>query len=212
MIRNGNEPLVWTAAEVRKLRSLKTPHGIQRMLDDMDYHIGTTCWSPRMVLRERTAHCLEGAIFAAAALRVLGYPPLVIDLEAERDTDHVVAVFQVRGHWGALAKSNYAGCRYREPVYRSLRELTMSYFDDYFNLLGERSLRTFSRPVDLGRFDAMGWTIAEKSVWYIPEYLCHISHTPLLTPSQSRALHRLDRRSVESGLVGHRVKKAASKH
>jgi hypothetical protein len=206
MTRNGLVPFDLTRAEYRKLRSLKTPHGVQRLLDEMDYHLATTCWSPRMVLREQTAHCLEGAIFAAAALRALGYPPLVIDLEAEHDTDHVVAVFQIRGHWGAVAKSNYAGCRYREPVYRSLRELAMSYFEDYFNLLGERSLRAFSRPVSLARFDPRGWMAAEKSVWYIPEHLCHIHHYPLLTRTQARALHRLDRRSVASGLVGHRVK------
>ncbi len=205
-MRNGATAFDFTRAEQRKLRSLKTPHGIQRALDQMDYHLATTCWSPRMVLREQTGHCLEGAIFAAAALRVLGYPPLVIDFEAERDTDHVLAVFQQSGHWGALAKSNYSGCRYREPVYRSLRELAMSYFDDYFNLLGERTLRTFSRPVNLSRFDPLGWMTAEKSVWYIPEYLCHIRHTPLLNPAQARKLHRLDRRSYQSGLLGHKVK------
>ncbi|MGE0407621.1 MAG: hypothetical protein AB7O65_15110 [Candidatus Korobacteraceae bacterium] len=203
-MRNGATAFDFTPAERRSLRALKTPHGIQRKMDGMGYHLATTCWSPRLVLREQTGHCLEGAIFAAAALRVLGYPPLILDLEAERDTDHVIAIFQERGHWGALAKSNYAGCRYREPVYRSLRELAMSYFDDYFNLLGERSLRAFSRPVNLARFDSMGWMTAEKSVWYIPEYLCHISHTPLLTPAQARSLHRLDKRSYESGLVGHK--------
>lgn len=204
--KNGNAPFGLTPAEYRKLRGLKTPYGIQRLLDEMEYHLATTCWSPRRVLREQTAHCLEGAIFAAAALRVLGLPPLVVDLEAERDTDHVIAVFRVRGHWGAIAKSNYAGCRYREPVYRSLRELAMSYFEDYFNLLGERSLRTFSRPVSLSRFDRLNWMTAEKSIWYIPEFLCHIPHYRLLTPAQARSLHRLDRRSLESGLVGHRVK------
>jgi hypothetical protein len=137
---------------------------------------------------------------------VLGYPPLVIDLEAEQDTDHVVAVFQERGHWGALAKSNYAGCRYREPVYRSLRELAMSYFEVYFNLRGERTLRTFSRPVNLGRFDAQGWMTSEKSLWFIPEYLLGIFHYKLLTRAQVKGLNRLDRRSFDAGLTGHRWK------
>jgi hypothetical protein len=100
----------------------------------MPYHLAGTAWSPRRVLRERTAHCLEGAVFAAAALRVLGFPPLLLDLEAVQDTDHVVAVFRSRGHWGAIAKSNFSGLRYREPVYRSVRELIMSYFDGYINL------------------------------------------------------------------------------
>jgi hypothetical protein len=205
-MQNGATPFDFTRAEHRRLQSLKTPHGIQRMLDDMEYHLATTCWSPRMVLREQTGHCLEGAIFAASALRILGYPPLIIDLEADHDSDHVVAVFQERGHWGALAKSNYSGCRYREPVYRSLRELAMSYFDDYFNLLGERSLRTYSRPVNLSRFDALGWMTSGKSVWYIPEHLCHISHYALLTAAQERSLHRLDRRSYEAGLLGRKNK------
>jgi hypothetical protein len=99
----------------------------------MPYHLAGTAWSPRRVLHERTAHCLEGAVFAAAALRVLGFPPFLLDLEAVQDTDHVVALFRSRGHWGAIAKSNFSGLRYREPVHRSLRELVMSYFDGYIN-------------------------------------------------------------------------------
>jgi len=101
----------FTPAELRKLRSLKTPYGIQRLLDDMPYHLEDTAWSPRRVLRENTSHCCEGAIFAAAALRAVGFPPLLLDFEAEQDTDHVLAIYRVNGHWGALAKSNYSGCR-----------------------------------------------------------------------------------------------------
>src|SRR5438874_9478048 len=110
---NGFSPL-----ELRKLRALKTPAGVQRFLDSLPYHLADTAWSPRRVLQERTAHCLEGAIFAAAALRVIGYPPLVIDLEAENDTDHVIAVYRLGDAWGAIAKSNYSGCRGRQPAYR----------------------------------------------------------------------------------------------
>src|SRR6185436_20519427 len=120
--------------ERRVLAALRTPAGVQHALDAMPYHLASTAWSPRRVLQERTAHCLEGAIFAAAALRVLGFPPLLWDLEAVNDTDHVLAIFKVRGCWGAVAKSNFSGCRYREPVYRTLRELAMSYFNIYFNL------------------------------------------------------------------------------
>ena len=137
----------FTPRELRALRALGSPVGVQRALDAMPYHLAGTAWSPRRVLRERTAHCLEGAVFAAAALRVLGFPPLLLDLEAVQDTDHVVAVFRVRGHWGAIAKSNFSGLRYREPVHRSLRELVMSYFDGYINLRGERTLRAYSRPL-----------------------------------------------------------------
>ncbi|HXM62182.1 MAG TPA: hypothetical protein VN950_15095 [Terriglobales bacterium] len=192
----------FTPAELRKLRSLKTPHGIQRFLDDMPYHLADTAWSPRRVLRENTSHCFEGATLAAAALRANGHPPLVIDLEAEHDTDHVVAAYRINGHWGAIAKSNYTGCRYREPVYRTLRELALSYFDVYFNLRRERSLRTFSRPVDLARFDARHWMTTDEPLWFIAEYLFTIRHHPLLRTGMAKRLHRLDDRSFRAGCLG----------
>ena len=192
--------------ERRALRGLKSPAGIQHALDAMPYHLASTAWSPRQVLRERTAHCLEGAVFAAAALRVLGFPPLLLDLEAVQDTDHVVAVFQVRGHWGAIAKSNFSGLRYREPVHRSLRELVMTYFDGYFNLRGERTLRAYAGPVDLRRFDRRrpGWMTSDQDLWWIAEYLVEIPHTPLLSPAMIRGLSRVGRRSLAAGLAGYR--------
>ena len=128
------------------MRALKTPAGIQKFLDDLPYNLSYTARSPKKVLHDRVASCLEGGIFAAAALRVIGFPPLIFDLEAEQDTDHVIAIFKVRGHWGAVAKSNFTGCRYREPVYRTLRELAMSYFNIYFNLRGERTLAALLAP------------------------------------------------------------------
>lgn len=177
----------------------------------MPYHLADSACSPRVVLRENTSHCYEGALFAAAALRVLGFPPLILDLEAEHDTDHVIAVYRVGGHWGALAKSNYTGCRYREPVYRSLRELAMSYFDTYFNLRAERTLRTFSRPVDLKRFDSMQWMTSEKPVWFVAEYLLTISHYPLISSAQATRLHRLDGRSFRAGCLEREEKERAEK-
>jgi hypothetical protein len=197
----------FTPKELRKLRSLKNPHGIQHYLDEMPYHLADTAWSPRRVLHEETSHCLEGAIFAAAALRANGYPPLIWDLEAEWDTDHVVAIFRTHGHWGAIAKSNYTGCRYREPVYRSLRELAMSYFEGYFNLRRERSLRAFSRPINLRRFDNLHWMTSDKPLWYIVEYLLDVPHTPLLKPGMNRRLHRLDDRSFRAGCLGRAEKR-----
>ena len=193
--------LGFTPAELRKLRSLKDPHGIQKFVDAMPYHLADTAWSPRVVLRENTAHCFEGAMFAAAALRANGYPPLVFDLEAEGDTDHVVAIFRQRGHWGALAKSNFTGCRYREPVYRTLRELAMSYFEVYFNMRAERTLRTFSRPVNLARFDRLEWMTTSKPLWFVTEYLFDIHHYKLLRPGMAKRLHRLDSRSFRAGCV-----------
>jgi hypothetical protein len=200
---------MFSPTEIRTLRSLKTPVGIQRFLDAMPYHLEPTAWSPRVVLRERTAHCLEGAVLAAAALRLLAYPPLLVDLEADHDTDHVLAVFKVRGHWGAVAKSNFTGCRYREPIYRTLRELALSYFHIYFNLRGERTLRRYSRPVNLTRFDRDDWMTSEKNIWFIPNYLCDVPHTALLRPGQIRSLTRIDPRTVQGEIVGHRRAKDA---
>ena len=194
----------FTSSELRTLRALKSPAGIQRFLDELPYNLSFTARSPQKVLRDRTASCLEGGIFAAAALRVIGFPPLIFDLEAEQDTDHVVAVFKVRGHWGAVAKSNFTGCRYREPVYRSLRELAMSYFNVYFNLRGERTLRRYSRPVNLTRFDHLNWMTTEKPIWFIAEHLCEIPHIPLLTPPMEKGLTRVDRRTIKGEMVGHR--------
>jgi hypothetical protein len=196
----------FTARELRTLRSLRTPAGIQKFIDGMEYHLAGTAWSPRLVLREHTCHCLEGAIFAAAALRVIGFAPLVIDFEAVNDTDHVVAVFKIDGHWGALAQSNYSGCRYREPVYRSLRELAMSYFEDYFNQRCERTMRTYSKPVNLARFDKLNWMTTEKPIWFIPEYLVDIPHIKLLTPRMIKRLSTVDQRSKGAALYGHRWK------
>jgi len=194
----------FTQSELRQLRALKTPAGIQKFLDDLPYNLSFTARSPKKVLYDRRASCLEGGIFGAAALRILGFPPLIFDLEAEQDTDHVVAIFKMRGHWGAVAKSNFTGCRYREPVYRSLRELAMSYFNIYFNLRGERTLRRYSRPVNLARFDHRQWMTSEKPIWFIAEYLCEIPHISLLTPSMEKSLTRVDRRTMLGEMVGHR--------
>jgi hypothetical protein len=198
----------FTPAELRALCGLRTPHGVQRALDAMKYHHASTAWSPRRVLHERAAHCLEGAVFAAAALRVLGFPPLLLDLEAVQDTDHVLAVYQVRGHWGAIAKSNFAGLRYREPVYQSVRELVMSYFEGYINLRGDRTLRAYSDPVNLARFDRRrpGWMTTDGDLWWVAEHLVGVRHTRLLSRAMIAWLHRVDRRSLDAGLVGYRAR------
>src|SRR5213082_2155333 len=195
-----------TPRELRTLRGLKTPAGIQRFLDELPYNLSFTARSPQKVLRDRTASCLEGGIFAAAALRIIGCAPLIFDLEAEQDTDHVVAIFKRREHWGAVAKSNFTGCRYREPVYRTLRELAMSYFNIYFNLRGERTLRRYSRPINLTRFDDRNWMTTDKPIWFIAEYLCEIPHISLLTPAMEKNLTRVDRRTFRGEMLGHRKK------
>ena len=198
----GGERESLTPSELRTLRRLTTPAKIQKFLEELPYHHAPTAWSPRRVLREGTAHCLEGALLAAAALRVQGFPALLMDLEAVQDTDHVLSIFRQRGRWGAVAKSNYAGLRYREPVYRSLRELAMSYFDSYYNYRGERTLRAHSGAVRLARFDRLQWMTSEADLWAIPEHLAEVKHYPLLTPKMVRALTRLDRRNFDAGQVG----------
>ena len=195
-----------TARERALYARLNTPERIQRYLnEDCVYNKepdGASCRGPRWVIRERRAHCMEGSVFAAAALRVQGYPPLIWDLETVRDDDHVLAIFRQRRHWGAIAKSNYAGLGFREPVYRNLRELAMSYFEHYYNEAGEKTLRGFSRPVNLRRFDYLNWMTSEEQLWTIPEYLCEISHTKVLKPGMERYLARMDRRLFEAGKWG----------
>jgi len=196
----------FTPKELRKLRALKTPAGVQRYLDELPYNLSITARSPRSVLADNTASCLEGAIFAAAALRALGFAPLIFDLEADNDTYHVVAIYRRRGLWGAVAKSNFTGCRYREPVYRNLRELALSYFNIYFNLRFERTLRRYSGPVNLSRFDRLDWMTTPKPVWFIAEYLCEIPHTALFPGAVAKNLTRVDPRTVRGEMVGHRKK------
>src|ERR1700726_1999109 len=202
----------FTRSELRTLRKLKTPAGVQRFLDELPYNLGYTARSPKKVFRDRTASCFDGGIFAAAALRVLGFPPLIFDLEANHDTDHVVAIFKVRGHWGAVAKSNFTGCRYREPVYRTLRELAMSYFNVYFNLRFERTLRRYSRPVNLARFDRLSWMITDEPIWFIAEHLCEIHHISLLTTAMERNLTRVDQRTIQAEMTAHRKKRRVSEN
>ena len=186
--------------------TLSSPVKIQQFLDDeIRYNLepeGDTCYSPRTVLRKRVAHCMEGAMLAAAALRMLGYPPLLVDLEAERDTDHVLAVYRSNGYWGAVAKSDYSGLRSREPVYRNIRELVMSYFEHYFNPAGEKTLRAYSRPVNLRQFDRRGWMTSEEDVWAVPNYLCEIKHTPVVPKATLRKVAPMDKRLFAAGRLG----------
>jgi hypothetical protein len=192
-----------TDGEAAMLRRLTPFWRIQQRLDAMDYDsAGAGCRSPRRVLRERRVQCMDGALFAAAALRVQGHPPLIMDLEAEQDVDHVVAVFRAGGRWGAIARSNYSGLRYREPLYRSLRDLALSYFESYFNLRRQKTLRRYSVAVDLSRFDGRGWMTAEEDLWDIPEHLVGVRHFRLVTGAQAAALATVDGRMFAAGLVG----------
>lgn len=191
--------------EVKIFKSLNTPKKIQDFLnkipinfEDDDY----TCLSPRRVLLENKAHCVEGALFAAAALRVNGEKPLVMDLEAtKKDFDHVICLFKRDGMWGSLSKTNHAVLRYREPVYKTIRELVMSFFHEYFDDNGKKNLRKYSLPVDLSRFDNLNWMTSEEELFEIPEYLADVRHINLLTRKQIASLRKADDLEIEAGKI-----------
>jgi hypothetical protein len=136
----------WTNEEIGFLKTLDNPDKIQAFLDSIDYNPDYECRSPRWVIKKRSAHCFEGALFAASALKLLGYKPLIVDMLAYNDDDHVIAVFKENGHWGAVAKSNFTSLRYREPVYRTVRELIMSYFDFFLQYKWRKIIKVLLPP------------------------------------------------------------------
>jgi hypothetical protein len=190
------ETLGLTAAEFRILARLDTPARIQGFLDAIPANFepdGDTALSVREVLRRRRAHCIEGAMLAACALWIHGEPPLLVDFEAVQDYDHVVAVFRRAGCWGAISKTNHVPLRYRDPVYRSLRELAMSYFHEYANRRGQKTLRTYSRPLDLRSIDPALWVTRRDDCFEIAERLDALRHLPLISKRQARGLRTRDR-------------------
>lgn len=192
-----------TGAERRILAGLSSPAEVQAFLDGCAYSDEPVYRCPLRVLRERKAHCFDGALFGAAALRRLGHPPLILDmLPSDRDDDHLLALFKADGFWGALAKSNFAGLRFREPIFRSLRELVLSYFEDYFNVAGEKTLRGYTVPLNLSVFDGLGWTIRDEPLERIAGRLDRIRRVSLLTPAMIARLAPMDERSYRAGMLG----------
>ncbi len=189
------EDLGLSKAEFAVLRRLDTPRKIQHFLFELKQNFepdGDTCRPVRTILRERNAHCIEGAMLAACALWVHGEPPLVMDMRAVRDFDHVVALYRRNGCWGAISKTNGPGLRGRDPVYRSLRELAMSYVHEYCNKRGHKTLREYSVACDLRRFDPGIWVSGEKDAWKIAEALEDIRHFKLMGARQVKSLARRD--------------------
>lgn len=191
--------------ELKILKQLNTPAKIQNFLNQMPMNFekdGETCLSPMLVLEKNICHCTEGAVLAALALRVNGYPPLVLDLTANKnDFDHVVAVYQKDSQWGAISKTNHAVLRYREPIYNSIRELAMSYFHEYLDDWGRKNLRSFSPAVNLKRFDKLGWMTTREEIDYIPEYLAEVRHFPILDRKQIRNLRKADQIEIRAGKI-----------
>ena len=194
----------WATEERSVLSRLRSPGDIQTYLDTLRYSVDSFYRCPRRVLRDRIAHCADGAVFAAAALRNIGYKPLLVDLIAQRDDDHILAVFRGEYGWGAIAKSNTVGLRYREPIHRNLHELVLSYFEWYYNLKREKTLRTYSHPLDLSRFDRLNWMTDDKALDSIMEALEELPHKPLLPPAAIKGLRVVDERSFKGGLFGTR--------
>jgi len=193
---------MWTIAEQLQIKKFTSPFDIQIFLDSIPYNPIGECRSPRLVLAEPRAHCFEGALFAAAMLREIGHLPLIVDMTAENDDDHVIAVFRSGNLWGAIAKSNTSALRFREPAYRTLRELIMSYFDFYFNTLGEKSLRSYSRPVNLNRFNKKNWATSSDDLEYIGDYLYTMRHYPVAGPGVLSNLHKADKLLMDAVFLG----------
>ena len=192
----------WTVPEMKILSALTSPAKIQEFLDTLRYSAESRYRSPRSVLRDRTAHCYDGAIFAAMALSRLGYPPLIVDMDAVRDDDHVIALFKRNGRLGAIAKSNFAGLRYREPVYASLRELVMSYFESYYNVDREKTLRQYTRPLNLSSYDKLKWGASDAALDVIGDALSNIKIHKVITAAMARSLSPVDKRTYDAGLSG----------
>ena len=183
---------------------LDSPPAIQEFLDGITYSAEPVYRCPASVLRDRKGHCFDGAVLAAAALRRIGFPPRIVDLLPweGHDDDHVLAVFKIEGGWGAVAKSNFVGIRYRDPVFRSLRELVMSYFEPFFNLAREKTLRAYTVPLNLARFDRRHWTTRDETMEDIATRLDQIRKHEVLAPGMAERLALLDKRSFEAGLLG----------
>jgi len=211
------EDLGLAPAEFAVLRRLDSPRKIQAFLHGLKQNFeldGDSCQTVREVLRTRRAHCIEGAMLAACALWIHGEPPLLLDLRAVRDYDHVVALFRRNGRWGAMSKTNGIGLRSRDPVYRTLRELAMSWFHEYYNRAHQKTLREYSVPFDLRRIDPKVWVAGpKKHAWPLVDALDALRHFRLVGRRQERAITRRDpfERRVGSQLQNRRPKALVEK-
>lgn len=192
-----------TRRHAATLARLRTPEKIQDFVTALPTNFetdGETCWSVASTLRHKRAHCIEGAFVAACALWVHGDPPLVMDFQANGDDDHVIAVFRRGRHWGAISKTNHIWLRWRDPIYRSPRELALSYFHEYV-FKGHKTLRRYSAPVDLRRFDPASWVTNKDDCWEVAAAIDEVRHYPLVTPAQARKLKRRDAMERRAGKI-----------
>lgn len=204
MIKNGKNKEFYSVEEVKLFKQLNSPAKIQDFLSFKIGHNpardGIECRSPRRVLREKKAHCMEGALLAAAILEFHGQKPLVLDLRAaSADLDHVVALFRQFGCWGAISKTNHAVLRYREPVYKSAGELALSYFHEYFLDSGVKTLRDYSAPFNLNRINKLQWRTTTEDLWRFPHILDKTKHYKILSAAQIKNLRKADPVEIAAG-------------
>ncbi len=184
----------------RELAALDTPAKIQDILDAIPYRTEEINCCPLSVLKEEKANCFDGALLAAACLYLIGYPPIVVEMIPWNDDDHILAIFKRNGCFGALAKSNFVGLRKREPVYRNLRELVMSYFDVFYNVDGDFTLRGYSAPFNLTSFDRHDWLCSDAGAEKVADHFSRLRHYPILTPTMVNELGKIDSLSYRTGL------------
>lgn len=197
------EKNIYTKTEQKIFNRLNDPKKIQKFLNELKYNFDyTVCRSPRKVLETRTAYCLEGALFAASALQYNGYKPLLLDMRPiGLDYDHVVALFQKDGYWGALSKTNHAVLRYRDPIYKNMRELVLSYFHEYFLDNGIKTLKDYSVPIDLSKIDQRQWQVADGDLWDVIDFIDKAKHTKIISDKQRKNLRKADDVEIEAGKI-----------
>lgn len=191
--------------EIKLMKKLNTPAKVQDFLNGLEFNFerkGETLKSPLYTLRAGNAHCMEGALLGAYILSLHGFQPLVLHLESTKeDYDHVIAPFKVDGLWGALSKTNHAVLRYREPAYKNIHELVMSYFHEYFlNSSGLKTLRRYSVPLNLNSFEKT-WPALDGNLWAIDDELDEIKHYNILPPKLIKNLRKADKIEIKAGQV-----------
>jgi hypothetical protein len=203
-----NDPIILlneqlTPKEKALLDGLDRPAKIQAFLNTVAYSEDHFYRCPLRVLRERKGHCFDGALFAAMALRRMGFPPLILEfIPNEHDDDHIIALFKQRGHWGSVGQSNFTGLRFRDPVFRSVRELVMSYWGDFFNAAGEMTMRGYRGPLNLKVFDRLDWMVRDEGLDALSDGMDRYRIIPVITQAMADDLDIADERSVRAGLMG----------
>jgi len=198
----NTQNILWNKKELEILNSFTTPESIQDYLDNMPYNPEPTCRSPRRVMQDRKAHCMEGCIFACSALEFIGYKPLLVYIIAVRDDGHALAVYKKNNKFGSIAKSNFSGLRYRSPIYKNIRELVVSYFENYFNTNRELTLRKYTHPFRLTKKHFANWQTREDELYDVSDFIDLQKTYTIVTPKEAKSLRMVDERLFKAGLLG----------